>query len=752
MLLLKTLHLLSTNSASLKTISSISNRANNPEEFDRLVKEEINPSDYNWEMKGVGRSLPELMTEFIQNYMKSQIDVIVSGKLNLKSGDVANNATSFDKLLTMLESSISSVNIDYGRSLEEVVKQETYKVVNNSLRRIKQLFEVKKSNGIEPQEALIENSALKLNEVTDPYLALSKISAEEVSLVLSDIHSTRSIFTVAPHNSERIVYSMYESFLRSHFERKFKRESGVVEIELESHTNNKLKKLDEIISSVYDQFLIQGITNNNLEDFSQIVYKIVDDKATTNTGRVFGIEQVKSKNSSGGNFNTGYTFTKEGKDKFDTFIRGCIALSKLYQMLRDCNIEPYAIHPSIFSSEFEDPGVKFNGLDEVVRYSAMVVNVRKKYGYNQSYKAFKALRSPNQSTNQKVKLSKLLESRSLCDSSAAELVVRRITSTEGYFMQYLQRSGATVSLFDIIKCLDSHQNPLQVVYYNKNPHIRVKPDIDLDEVFDIDESRLPFYSRLTKNPEKYLSNDMSPELLNELIKDAYDELGTMLDDLVNGEANKFIKVFRATKNFGDKYINVRRDFTRKFYESEVTSIEDSHFIYNTDMFKGLRDVIKLSDLDSSNKFEDVELKIMTYMLNSIDSEINRDLVDELRKTDFKSITIRNFSIALFEQTFCKLAKVYLRSLSNMANLTNNSRTFAVTGEALLDQLSQLTFNNHPRFQETVKELRKDSDGYFVNENGSYYDVINSNNMTGVLHSIGWYIFKDAKPIKWGGTK
>lgn len=726
-------------------------------DFDVAIKPFIrSESEFRekWANKGFSATKVSIWEILLKSYYRSSVENALQISLKIKHADIANNVEATNKIYREVAQDLASSGFSFGSSIHKAIQDSVKMVYNNSRQKYQDEFRVFQ-NDPDINPAVLENQTQTVVRVTDGMEALKNIPPAEVKALLADIYKTRHIYKFETVTTTNYYYSMYESFLRVYFQYEMQEfnenNKGQIQIVLSPHNENKYKKLDSIMSSVLKDFILQGISADNIVEFQHAVFVLADDIKATSTVPIFGQKPLLT--GAEGNFGTGNTFASPdtARGKFDTMIKGFIALSKVYHYLRDAGFTPYHIHPDIFRFTFEDPSNKFLSLAEVVQFSKDYVEVRDKYGLTETTLVIKALQARDNSglllprnyddvilaNRNNITLQYLTDSVVSLTSEDPELC---------YATAHMVDIGYRINIFTLSECLQNQINPLYFVF--EGAKYEWPDEVDPDEVLDqlvIDE----FFDKLIGgNSSKFRDYHLTRERFLELVEITSGDMRDLFDDLVSFDTDIQINIINALKSFVFEFKVFIDAFNEKYIGSEVSEVEYSTFLYKHPMFTELHSIIDPAAYKGKN---DNSIEQVTHaLLRKYYPELTLETLQEFLDAERKNISYSNFVDSIKSRTFKDITTYFYYAKANLYNLTDTGRPIKLSVEDL-----QIALNNAPpvtnykEFQRKTEHVRVCRAGYLVNSLGNLYKIVSHNNKVGALHSSGLYIFTDKTAIPWG---
>lgn len=759
MLLLKILTLLKDERVASNIVSSLVEKSRTEHEFDEAAKKYIKATSEDfrlrWSNYGFAATPTSIWEELLKNYFNSSVESALQQHLKIANADIVNNVEATQKIYKEVSQDLASSTFTYGNNTHKSIQASVRTAYSNNKDKYRKEFRVFQ-NDADINPTVIEESAAPLHKITDGLAALRNIPPAEVKVLLSDLFNTRHLYKFEPTSGPHVFYTMYESFLRTHFAyemSKFNEDhKGNVQINLIGHVDNKCKKFDRIMEAVYENFIIPGISKENIVEFTNTIWLVVDDVAVTNTVRVFGISEIPLED---GNFGNGKTFasTQTAPEKFDKFIKGFLALSKLYGYLRDAGFSPYHIDPNIFHFHMEDPSNKFLTLAEVVECSTTYTSIRNKYDLKAGVNEFKAL---NHNVSGNLALTSSYDDTIL--ASRKKIVINNLTDSvvnltsrdpdKSYATMHMTTSGFKVNVFALAECLMEGKNPLYVFFKEDGPEWEEGYYEDPEEVHDPLNMQEYFSEIIGVDASEFLDYYMDRQQLEKLLAVSTNtQLADLMNDLISEELGADPKLLLALESFVTEFKGFLELFNKKYTKNvRVSEIEYSTFLYKHQLFAELHALIDPSEYKQRN--EAMVTKVILTLLRKYYPELTLSQLESFLTNNVKNISFRNF-LGSIKIPFRNITSYFYYAKSNLFNLSEYGSPIKLSEDDLAYVLSNAPHIEYPQeFENRYKDVSQDRKGYLINDLGELYQIVNHNNKVGALHSSGLYIFTDCTALEW----
>lgn len=741
-------------------LNGIVERSRTEHDFDEAIKPYIksSPADFKlrWSNHGFAATKVSVWEILLKSYFNSSVENTLQVLLKISHADIVNNVEATQKIFREVSQDLAGSRFTYGDDVHKSIQASVRTAFMNNKDKYRKEFRVFQSDP-DVNPVTIGESAAPLIKVTDGMKALKNIPPFEVKALLSDLYETRYLYKFDTDTSTHVFYSMYESFLRVYFKHEMKKfnalHRGQVKVILSEHNENKYKKLDEIMEAVYSDFIISGIAMENVAEFQHAIFLMVEKVRANSTVPVFGQKELTDPDEEG-NFGNGRTFASSGiaPVKFDKFIKGFIALSKLYGYLREAGFSPYHIHADIFSFGFEDPSNKFLTLDEVVEFSSTYVQARYKYNLTEPSTNFKSLQSASSPGSVLTRNydNVIISNRNkiVLDNLAAS--VTNLTSAEAdlcYATMHLVDTHQKINIFKLARSLANNANPLYMVFQEEE--YELAEEDDPEEVWDMPAIRDYFSYVLKANAEGYEYRDMDRESFMQLAEHAQGDLSDLFDDIMDFDMDTQINILMAIEAFVLEFKGFLDSFNRKYTKGVVivSEMEYSTFLFKHKLFADLHDIIDPGAY--RNRDDDLVLKVILTLLRKHYPELTLEKLKGFFQRTPKNVSYGNFIDSVQSRTFKDITNYFHYAKANLFNLSDQGRPIKLGQEELLHAINNAPLHkNLEAFSVINDKVKPDKLGYLINDLGELYQIRSENNKFGALHNSGFYIFTDGTAIPW----
>lgn len=738
-------------------LNGIIERSRTEHEFDEAIKPYIksSPADFKlkWANHGFAATEVSVWEMLLKSYFNSSVENTLQLLLQISHADIVNNVEGTQKIFREVSQDLAGSGFTYGDNIHKSIQASVRTAFMNNKEKYRKIFRVRKSDpDVNPVTTGV--SAAPVHRITDGMKALRNIPSAEVKVILSDLYKTRYLYKFDTDTSSHVYYSMYESFLRIYFKREMETfneaHRGQVQVLLSEHNENKYKKLDQIMEAVYSDFIQPGISMDNISEFQHAIFLLVEKVKANSTVPVFGQKLLSPDEE--GNFGNGRTFYKgAAPQKFEKFVLGFLALSKLYHYLRDAGFSPYHIHADIFSFGFEDPSNKFLTLDEVVEFSSTYVQTRYKYKLNEPSTDFQALLSA--SSNGSV-LSRnyddiIIANRNQIILKNLASSVTNLTSEEAdlcYATMHMSDTHQKINIFKLARCIANEINPLYVVF--RDEEYELAEEDDPEEVWDMPVIREYFSYVIKGNAEGCENRSMDRTSFLDLAHTAQGDLKALFGDLIEAGLDDQVNILLALESFVLEFKGFLNAFNKKYTEDVVivSELEYSTFLYKHPIFQELHNII---DPSTRKNKDELVLKVALVLLRKYYPELTMEKLKTFFQRETTNISYGNFIDSVQARTFKDITNYFHSAKANLFNLSKEGRPIKLSGEDLT-----YAINNAPPvtrledFQNKHGRIKQDRLGYLLNDLGELYQIATENNKVGALHSSGLYIFTDRTAIAW----
>lgn len=725
---------------------------------------------------GFNRSKYDIFKDLLKTYYSKEAAQGMNKYVKIKINDVMSNVEAMDKVYHELAMRFSESRVGPGLDIVKSIFEFTHDIYHNNKEYYQPAFRknisIEHASGDYVDHSLVTKT---FKEITDGLVALRNIPTEEVKAILHDIFETTGLYMLnSPDIMGAKYYSLYESFSRvyfnymmSEFNNKY---SNKVMVLLRPHTDNKLVKLDNILNQLLVTFIIPGISVNNIREFERVAFSAAENNKATNVAELYGITDITitretSKNAAG-NFGSHKTFkpsknssTEEASVKYTKFIKGVIALSKLYRYITDAGFSPLDIHHKTFEFKYGDPSEKYKTLDELILYSYQAVAVKDKYNLKTPSTQFKAVMSKNNTSL-------------LVDKEASEVIIRNrnsirvedlsgyissyleIGNRESYSILYLNDTGYYFNLFNFIEYIRDGYNPLFTLY--DGPHcswLESIKDRYVDDLVDKPVSR-DINSVLLEcsdtKMEEYSKLYLDDEQIKGIIASGKGDIGLFFDDLTSYDMDKQIDILLAFKEFVVDFNRELEGYVKRYEASIISEIEYATYIYKHSMFIGLHDIVKADVLNQSAD-EEVIIAVAVELLKVYMPNLTYDDFKAFITRPIKHQSYDNFLSQMFNTTFPNIVKHFHSAKASLYNLSDMGKEIRLSAADLNDALQnipEMSYEERELFVNTHSKYSQDTLGYYVLPNQDVAVVKNLNNKIGALHSMGVYVFNDGTTMPW----
>lgn len=711
----------------------------------------------------------------LKTYFSNTVTNAIQRYVKASSDNIANNVEAANKLYQAVAVKFSQSAVGPGLDIPKTIYEYMQETYNNNRDYYNEAFRVNISandNGESVNPELVSKST---KEITSGLEALKNIPQAEVKAILNDIFDTTGLYMLnSPNSKGAKYYSMYESFVRVYFNHQMEefnsRFAGKAQVSLNPHIDNKLIKLDKILEDLLVPYILPGISKRNIEEFEAVAFSTAKDRSATNVADLFGITDIviteDTPSVARGNFGDDLTFkspNRSGKDeaptKFTRFIKGVIALSKLYRYITDAGFTPYHIHPRLFEYTFGDPSDKFITLDELILYGSETVAIKEKYNLKKPLAHFKTITARD-------------TGRLLLDREANEVVINnrneiQLEDLSGYINSYIDDGNGEcyatmyfndidfrVNLFTLAEYIKRGYNPLLPLYDGTEcdwiSYIKTR---DEEELFDPPVIK-DYFKRFLKGPDQEIEELAVYQIQDYQIQDMRDmmtgDLKGLFDDLIDFDTEVQIDILLAIRSFVTDFNKELVDYATRHKASIISEMEYATYLYKHEMFQSLHDVIKADVLNQSSNKETV-FESAVILLKKYYPELTVEKFKEFLTRSVNSESYNNFLGQLYSTTFPNIVKHFHSAKANLFNLTDEGREIRLGIRALraaLENAPAIDPVTKQLFVNTYKQFTNDDLGYLVTKTGKLARTKNINNKIGALHSSGVYVFTDGTTLPW----
>lgn len=754
-LVLRVLTALKTNKVTTQQVDTILEQSSNEAELDAgFARAGIDMVKYKegWAKAGINNTMHTALATLITDYYSSYVEYILQSVLKIKGDAVKSNADVISNICKEVANKID--NVPFNTKLSKIIQSHAKDRITNSEEKYKKIFNQFEEN---PDTILAEPDQL-IVKITDGMESLRNIKGEEIYSILRDLHKTGGMYRYAPKNGDVINYSIYLSFLREYFRLELPninaRMGNMVTLSMPDHADIKFKKLDELMALVIENFIIPGITKQNLPALNGVAIKLVKAITITNTAAIFGIDETGE--STGGNLNSAYVFKSAGAAKtFDQLITALISLSKLRKYLVDAEVSVYSIDPSLFEAGRVNPAYKFFNLEQLVKYNGMFCEIRDRYEIQGSTGILKAFSN----RNSEYFLSSPNTPIPFVKSSDFELYTNLYDAVDGIFSEdefngvILTAAGGTVAfhIWDLVRAMYHEINP----YYALMPTDRYPLTVteylfDPDAMFDEDYARVYLTELFGKDPQIFYRDEFTYDDIRERINHAEGGLKEVLKDLNRIDIESEVELLVATYNIAEDLVDLRTKFKDIYrHPTDYSRTEYSSLFSNAEMFQEVIPLVTFKSAFSSRR-ENMELvvKVATILIKKYYPQANEERVHQFLYEEPESSYYGNFISA-------KVREVYTEIVANLGAVDSHFINISETGKSIFLKPSELdnitcdleTYMPVPLRTALQGQAVPNDLGYYVNKFGEPY-VTHKNNVVGALHTLGYYIFTDGTVEKW----
>lgn len=730
MLLLQTITLLDRYKLSVQKVNELILKSGDKESFETLVSPLVkSPEEFarEWRLAGINFSKEELWFKLVNTWFYDLVASKIASILQLSVDEVRNNVTNVQVIIKVLATEMSTHGFDYGTDLTNHIRRFTETRVSNSRKDYKKRFKVR----IIDQN--IETSLLKLEDdhsivFTDGEQSLKNVEPAEVRCLLHDIYETNDMYRMNSQVYGETEYSMWGSFVRSYFKHQNKELNAelapYVKISIREMAAAKFKKMDDLMDAILVDFIMPGITLENLQTFLKTVSTTVKDGEISGAGTAFKHKELLGVSNATGNFGNRMTFSSNNAaDKFDRLIRGFIALSKLYRYITLAGKEPYSIKSSVF--KYEDPSNKFSSLLELVNFSSNYAEVRAKYDLKQDISQLGNV------TAQGKEVASIFINRKPIEVNPLMSTIEKLNSKEigvGLF----ETNNEKFDFFLAVDLVAHGMNPLYAIF-------------DKEEVFDpdviIDENNDVFTELFGDSVGKYTRLDLSKEELEDLIVVSGPPLKAMLSAVAGEKSDINRKMFNAIGKFLTEFQVVLKRHTDRYKFCNISQVELSTFVLRSEIFKPLQ--------QEGIEYYDTE-KVALLLLQQFDDTLTYEEVSEFLMYTGESDSFSRLLDIFGYSIFKNIGTIYINAESYLYNLQDVGKKLYLTGDKLFEAINSITIiPNLEELRNRVGDCAKNEEGYFVDEEGNLKFQRTKNNKVGFLHSSGVYVYLDGETEPWG---
>lgn len=731
MLLLHTLTLLDRYKVPPKVLVGIIQQSRTDEEFNSKIAQYVkDASAFNreWRLAGVNQNKLSIWDRLLTTYFYQEIASKIASVLRYSRDEVSNNVDGCSTVIHLVATELSESDFSLGTNLAANIQKSTETIILNSRKEYATKFSVRLADP-NVQTALLGDSVDHSIVFDNSDQALANVPASEVRCLLSDIYETKSMYYINSELTTRTQYSIYESFVKAYFEHQMESLNeelrGYATIKMEEMSSVKFKKLDELMRAVLTDFILPGVTLDNVYELQKVVANHVQTHRVTNAAPPFVQKEIKREEypNAVGNFHNRFTFSSESAaNQFHKLISAFIALSKLYRYIVLAGKQPYDI--SIDTFMYDDPSMKFTSLKDLVYYSDVYSEVRAKYNITEDFSMLANVTAPRNQA------AEILANRKEISLNSLIRTTQEIREGESGYV-YLAQYDRKLDLFTSVTLLGQGKNPLYALFPR---------DEILDEDVIIDDME-PFFTELFGSEvARYSQFRLESDTMQNLLEVSEGDLKTFLSDLLNFDAIKQEKIFSALGYFLDDFSDMLNSHMRRYAGCSVSQVELSTIILKADLLKNLR--------GDRQDYANVD-KVASILLSRYDEEITSDDIHEFFQRDCQNDSFSRLLEVVKQNIFKNIGSTYKDADLYLFNLQDVGKQLCLTGSSLLKALNNVTdVPDLERFRKRFADARKNEHGYFVDESGNLRYSRTRNNKTGFLHSQGVYVFLDGETEPW----
>jgi hypothetical protein len=730
-LLLHTLTLLDRYKVLPKVLVGIIQQSRTDEEFNSKIAQYVkDTSAFNkeWRLAGVNQNKLSIWDRLLTTYFYQEIASKIASVLRYSRDEVSNNVDGCSTVIHLVATELSESDFALGTNLAANIQKITETIILNSRKEYATKFSVRLADP-NVQTALLGDSVDHSIVFDNSDQALANVPASEVRCLLSDIYETKSMYYINSELTTRTQYSIYESFVKAYFEHQMESLNeelrGYATIKMEEMSSVKFKKLDELMRAVLTDFILPGVTLENVYELQKIVAIHVQTHRVTNAAPPFVQKEIKSEEhpNAVGNFHNKFTFSSESAaNQFHKLISAFIALSKLYRYIVLAGKQPYDI--SIDTFMYDDPSMKFTSLKDLVYHSDVYSEVRSKYNITED---FSMLANVTATRNQ---AAEILANRKEISLNSLIRTTQEIREGESGYV-YLAQYDKKLDLFTAVTLLGKGKNPLYALF----PRDEI---LDADVIIDDIE---PFFTELFGSEvARYSQFRLEPDTMQNLLEVSDGDLKTFLSDLLSFDAVKQEKIFSALGYFLDDFSDMLNSHMRRYAGCSVSQVELSTIILKADLLKNLR--------GDRQDYANVD-KVASILLSRYDEEITAEDIHAFFQRDCQNDSFSRLLEVVKQNIFKNIGSTYKDADLYLFNLQDVGKQLCLTGSSLLKALNNVTdVPDLERFRKRFADVRKNEYGYFIDESGNLRSTRTRNNKTGFLHSQGVYVFLDGETEPW----
>ena len=762
---------------SIRELDNILKQVQTEKEFDEAIKPFIKSSDEafkkKWADYGVAETFTSLWDYLVNTHYRTVVENAIQNRSKTKISSLRNNVTAVAKVARDVVNDLVNLNLGFGEgrivSIEKAINDCVHRAFqNNKAKYIKELT----VNDLE--ESVNHSLVAPLEEdeesLEDRLERLASVPKAEVRAILYDIYECRAIYKFNNSPKGKEDYSIYESFLRIHFKMQLgtfnEKYKGHFMLDVETKNDVKYKKYDDIMENLYNDFIIPGVSKENISELQHTVFLIQKKLEANNANPIFGQKSSEYNPVMGGNFNTGYVFASEDTalPRFDQFIRGLIAISKLYKYLSEAGFTPYVINPAIFQFNYEDPSEKFNSLKDLVLYSDTYVEARKKWNLNCRRPEFKALEGSNAggfvlnldtdstiiSNRNKIQLDSLASSiLNLINNETSYVTMVLSSNVVGSDSISYFDARNNINLFSLVDSIEKEKNPLYEVYQDSAP-LWEELGSDPDEIFDTVVIQDFFSSVLNMDSQNYSEPEMTKEYLTKMIEESDSPFSVLVNDILKGDYESKSKIILAIQDFALDFSDMLKSFRAKYEGIKLISeMEYSTFLYKSDLLKPLHGIVNAQETAKTDV--GLSIKAMEVLLKKYYPEITVDKLNAFFDEQVSNTSYSNFLNWVKVRSFTSLLSCFHCAKANLFNLSDYGTPIMLSeADLMVAHQNARPVLNKDEFDIRFGHVDRMRSGYLCNKTGELYHIINHKNRIGALHTNGYYVFTDGRTLPWSG--
>lgn len=758
MIILKALAALKGGHTTTAQLDEIFKRSSTPEQFNEKLDAYIKDKEKfreAWVEVGVAKDKKDIWFDIVVQYYSSVVSGIVQSILKIKHSDIQLNLTALEDIHKDIANAFDIAPL--GISLTDVIRRMSRDSLLNSEVKYKKKFAIYEDQDYSPLVRTQDGN----NRVINSDEAMRNFGGDELFSILNDLYGVAPNYLYTPLrvNSRVVHYSMYFSFLRTYFGLSINEINdelnGIVELSMRQHEENKFRKLDTLMETVIQDYILPGIYEGNLAEFQLALIDAIGEITINNTAAIFKLERVPTGRTSG-NLNTPYIFVSPTAiSHFDDFTKALIALSRLYHQLKKCGVSPYAIQPQIFFQSFENPAKKYKNLKELVDYNKQYVEIFNKYnmkkrGY-QLYNLCNAGGYTHYTVADPKAYGKAVEySMFITLSQAARAVFENHEATT----IDLKIGNANINLYNLAKAIRNNINPLYLIMNdNRMDYDAYEALMDEDSYIDEEYARVYLSELLNRDLGRlaYLNVDVMDVMT--VLKEHNSCLGDVLHDMAKVDIESEIDLIIATVEFAKDVIDLEeRVNLSSIYAKYKSSTEYSSIILKSDLFKEVKHLVGHREAFSSRaEFNDVIVKMVTALLNKyVENKVDEERIRKFLFTEDHCPAYNSFITYSILVLFRNLCENLGAMNAHYLNLSDHGKPIKLSADKIDEILNtgDLHLVDEVNFRMFTAGVKKDSLNYLIDQVGRPFHVTVDNNKTGILHASGLYIYSDGTARPW----